>query len=330
MSDRAGDFGGKLRAARVRKGLSLREIANATKISISVLEALEHNDISRLPGGIFSRAFVRSYAVEVGLDPEEAIQDFIARFPVESVTAGHQASVPVEDVEALESDRRVARTILRIVGVSIPLAAALLYYGTSGLPSRSPGTEAVESAAPDSPAPSPQPPELSQPVDLARVRQPDTPAPATSSTASPSAASPSTASPPTASAPTATPSAATPLVARPPAAPAGPASTAGTEAAPAAVAAQETAASGLTVGLTARRPVWVFATLDGRKAIERLLRAGEQQTLDVHRELVLTAGDAAAISLTLNGAPARVLGKAGEVVTTRVGPSNYKEYLQTR
>lgn len=320
MSDRAGDFGGKLRAARVRKGLSLREIANATKISVSVLEALEHNDLSRLPGGIFSRAFVRSYAVEVGLDPEEAIQDFIAQFPVESVTAGHQASVPIEDVEALESDRRVARTVLRIVGVSIPLAAALLYYGTSGLPSRSPGTEAVAPAAADSPAPSPQPPELSQPVDLARVQQPDTPAPATSSTASPS----------TATLAAATPSAATPPVARPPAASAAPASTAGTEAAPAAVAAQHTAASGLTVGLTARRPVWVFATLDGQKAIERLLRAGEQQTLDVHRELVLTAGDAAAISLTLNGAPARVLGKAGEVVTTRVGPSNYKEYLQTR
>ena len=59
--DRAsGDFGSRLRAARERRGVSLRQIATATKISVSALEALERNDLSRLPGGIFSRAFVRS------------------------------------------------------------------------------------------------------------------------------------------------------------------------------------------------------------------------------------------------------------------------------
>ena len=71
----ATDFGSKLREARERRGISLRQIANATKISVRALEALERNDISRLPGGIFSRAFVRSYAVEVGLDAEATIQD---------------------------------------------------------------------------------------------------------------------------------------------------------------------------------------------------------------------------------------------------------------
>ena len=92
-----GDFGGKLRDARERRGISLRQIANATKISIAALEALERNDISRLPGGIFSRAFVRSYAVEVGLDPETTIQEFIAQFPNDSVTAGHPTSDRGED-----------------------------------------------------------------------------------------------------------------------------------------------------------------------------------------------------------------------------------------
>src|SRR5882672_6216272 len=98
----AGGFGSKLRDARERKGISLRQIANATKISVSALEALERNDISRLPGGIFSRAFVRSYAVEVGLEPEEAIQEFLAQFPHDSVTAGHSPSQQIEDNEALE------------------------------------------------------------------------------------------------------------------------------------------------------------------------------------------------------------------------------------
>ena len=59
------DFGDKLRQARERRGVSLCDIAAHTKFSIASLEALERNDTSRLPGGIFARAFVRSYAVEV-------------------------------------------------------------------------------------------------------------------------------------------------------------------------------------------------------------------------------------------------------------------------
>src|SRR5882672_377431 len=116
-----GDFGGKLRAARERRGVSLRQIANATKIAVSVLEALERNDISRLPGGIFGRAFVRSYAVEVGLDPEETIHDFISQFPHESVTAGHPTTTQVEDHDKVESDRRMASTFLRLIAVSVPI-----------------------------------------------------------------------------------------------------------------------------------------------------------------------------------------------------------------
>jgi cytoskeleton protein RodZ len=53
------DFGTYLREARERRGVSLGQIAAATKISLSTLEALERNDISRLPGG-FTRAFVRA------------------------------------------------------------------------------------------------------------------------------------------------------------------------------------------------------------------------------------------------------------------------------
>src|ERR671930_1342365 len=90
------DFGGTLREARERRGISLRQIANATKISVSVLESLERNDIARLPGGIFGRAFVRSYAVEVGLDPERTIQEFVAQFPLDSIVAGHPAAHQVE------------------------------------------------------------------------------------------------------------------------------------------------------------------------------------------------------------------------------------------
>src|SRR5438876_6766678 len=124
-----GDFGSRLREARERRGITLRQIANATKISVAVLEALERNDISRLPGGIFGRAFVRSYAVEVGLDPEAIIQDFMTQFPHDSVTQGHPTSEQNEDNEAVESDRRMAGTFLSLVGISIPIAGAVVYFG---------------------------------------------------------------------------------------------------------------------------------------------------------------------------------------------------------
>src|SRR5262245_743874 len=82
------DFGSRMRQVREQRGISLRQIAEATKISVSALEALERNDISRLPGGIFSRAFVRSYAAEIGVDPEQTVREFLSQFPHDSVTAG--------------------------------------------------------------------------------------------------------------------------------------------------------------------------------------------------------------------------------------------------
>jgi cytoskeletal protein RodZ len=118
-------FGTKLRGARERRGISLRTIANETRISVTVLEALERDDIARLPGGIFTRAFVRSYAAQVGLDPEETIRTFIAAFPHDSITAGHTPSEPVDD--SVESDRLAAKVFLRLVVFSLPVAATILY-----------------------------------------------------------------------------------------------------------------------------------------------------------------------------------------------------------
>jgi len=157
--DRSGvDLGSRLRAARERRGVSLRQIAGATKISVSALEALERNDLSRLPGGIFSRAFVRSYASEVGLDPDEAIQDFLAQFPHDVTATHHQPAEPVEDHDAVESDRRTASTFLRLTIISLPIAAAVMYFGIAGRPTpvAQPGTPTateVRSEAPPPPAP---------------------------------------------------------------------------------------------------------------------------------------------------------------------------------
>jgi cytoskeletal protein RodZ len=127
IADRSGpDFGTMMKRARETRGISLRQIADVTRISISALEALERNDISRLPGGLFSRAFVRSYATEVGLDPEQTVRDFIAQFPHDSVTAG-SPHVPHEDHEALESRRQVAQITVQLVAVAAGIIGIILY-----------------------------------------------------------------------------------------------------------------------------------------------------------------------------------------------------------
>ena len=92
------------------------------------LEALERSDLSRLPGGIFTRAFIRAYAQEVGLDPDRTIQDFIAELPPDAAT-GDRAFRGVEDGEKLESDRRAVATAMRLVLVSLPIIGLVVYYG---------------------------------------------------------------------------------------------------------------------------------------------------------------------------------------------------------
>lgn len=142
------DFGSRLRAAREGKGVSLRDIANRTKISVRVLEALERNEITRLPGGIFSRAFVRAYAAEAGLDPDSVVDDFVRSFPDESVTAGHSPSAGTDEHESIESERRMASATLTLILVSLPVAGVLLYFGfsqreSSAAPSRAATPSAV-------------------------------------------------------------------------------------------------------------------------------------------------------------------------------------------
>src|SRR5882762_4201299 len=69
-------IGEQLRLAREERGIGLREISTQTRISIRYLEAIETNDYKRLPGGIFNRSFVKSYARCVGFDEKQAIEGY--------------------------------------------------------------------------------------------------------------------------------------------------------------------------------------------------------------------------------------------------------------
>jgi hypothetical protein len=57
-----------LPALRQHKGISLREIADSTKISIRFLQAIEQGDFNQLPGGIYTTSYLRQYAREIGFE----------------------------------------------------------------------------------------------------------------------------------------------------------------------------------------------------------------------------------------------------------------------
>lgn len=142
------DFGSRLKAARQKSGVSLREIAASTKISVAALEALEREDYSRLPGGIFSRAFIRAYALQVGLDPEATVGEFVTelqRFERESkVTL--RIEVTPEDRAFLERQRRAQRWLkLAVIVVVLTIVAFAIWKTRSLWQSTSPRPAPVAS-----------------------------------------------------------------------------------------------------------------------------------------------------------------------------------------
>jgi transcriptional regulator with XRE-family HTH domain len=73
-------FGSRLRQERERRHVTLASIAADTKISLTLLQGLERDDVSRWPSGIFRRSFIRAYAQAVGLDADLVAREFHERF----------------------------------------------------------------------------------------------------------------------------------------------------------------------------------------------------------------------------------------------------------
>ena len=71
----------RLRRHRQRNRISLDELSTEIRVKKELLEALEENDLSDWPRGLYARAWIRGYATAVGLDPDEAVDEFCRLFP---------------------------------------------------------------------------------------------------------------------------------------------------------------------------------------------------------------------------------------------------------
>lgn len=206
-------FGDELRREREIRGISLKEIAEATKVSQRLLEAIENDDYRYLPAPVFTRGFVREYARYLGLDCDEMVSRYI-HFT-------HTLDVPAvtDQPEPLRSDRptgeipiprpyaRVDKRIWVFIVLLIVCIAALFgfrYWVARRDAAATPAAQPPRATAPQtqqqpqpaaqppaSPAPAPETPLSTEPQEpqdttampsvLAGASEYDVPAPATAS-----------------------------------------------------------------------------------------------------------------------------------------------------
>jgi cytoskeleton protein RodZ len=110
------ELGDLLRSEREKKGLSLEEVEEATRIRRRYLEALENGDAAHLPAPVYTQGFIRNYAIFLGLAPQEALALFRGAEPV---------SPPVAPLQGALRAANRPNWIL-VIGLLIGLAAVAL------------------------------------------------------------------------------------------------------------------------------------------------------------------------------------------------------------
>lgn len=81
MNEDRDAFALRLRGQREHRGVTLKAIAESTKIKESLLAALERGDLSQWPQGLFRRAYIRNYATAIGLPAQSVVDEFNRLFP---------------------------------------------------------------------------------------------------------------------------------------------------------------------------------------------------------------------------------------------------------
>ena len=141
--------GQKLRAAREMQGISLVDVSRNTKITVASLKCLEDENFSALPGGVYTRSFIKTYCVSLGLDPKEIGDEFSERYPDEVGREITFEDVNVAPVDEYHSEQAMARTVVLVAGLSIPCLAFVAYlsFADNPEPNEHIGTEESEAEA---------------------------------------------------------------------------------------------------------------------------------------------------------------------------------------
>jgi cytoskeleton protein RodZ len=305
-------IGEALRQERLRRNLELRQISDELKISSRMLAAIEAEQFERLPGGVFSRSFVRQYAQYLGLSAEE-VGAFVDRV-----------------LDPVPQDLRVVEPVRPPAAPARPPAT----------PARPPATPARQQAAPARPPAAPARPQATS-VQLPPVDNWPSAGGRSFSWRSPllslgmvvvamlgcagvyawwSHSRRSVAAPEPAAA------AGVPLrqaaVLPPPASPPAP-TPAPTPVSPAPQPEPNPDAP-VRVQLTAAEPVWMSVRSDGKYLFSGVLEANQTRVVGANATVLLLLGNAGGVSITLNGKPIGSVGPRGQIRTVQLTPGGFE------
>ena len=123
-------IGEELKREREFREISLRDISEATKINIRMLEAIEKDQFDYLPGGIFNRNFIRAYADFIGLDPEVIIRKYIVQTGSENDSKlPPSIVVPVPRIDSGSSNKLI---LWICIGVALVLIVLFVWWQFPG------------------------------------------------------------------------------------------------------------------------------------------------------------------------------------------------------
>jgi cytoskeleton protein RodZ len=285
-----GSFGEKLRREREMRKISLDEIATATKIGTRSLKALEDENFAILPGGIFHKGFVRSYARFLGLNEDDAVADYQAAVieqPVSVKTIAAQSAMAKASRLAAQQASESCNTagIVRAVGLFL-LAVAAAFGGYESV--RHGYLKALKR------------PSLHHQLKQ-QAQNPVTPA------LSPAEKPPQTTvavpAPQVAALPVATP----------------PVASSSIQSAP--VGAPATVPTEFTVSIKTSEESWLSVTADGRRAFQRLFAANEEQSVTAKSKIQIKIGNPNGTEISLNGKLLAISGSLAHPRTVTVDAS---------
>jgi cytoskeleton protein RodZ len=301
-------FGEHLRREREMRGVSLEEISAATKISVRFLQAIENEELSKLPGGIFTRSFVRTYARYLGLDEERVLADC-------QLAVQQKPEVDIRRITANRARPNSAGARTRIIGLL--MAGVLLAAGYALFRHSRRIMEQQRSSPivipPSTPAPGANPPSNAAPVQPTTAAPPESNLSPTATSASPGAGAATAHGIPQGGAPS-------------PGVQANTANPNATSEATSAVA----ASNELVLQVAATERAWVAVDADGKTVLQRVLNPNEVENVKGHDSFDVTVGNAQGVVLTLNGETLKPLGRRGEVKSIHLTREDLKSAAPER
>ena len=335
-----GEFGTRLREARESQQLTLAQVEEITRIRRVFLEALEEERFADLPGDVYARGFVRTYAKLLGLDSEELLNVYKAAVGSSSVSIPQVLDEPLLPRSAVNvrAGAFLGLMILVVLTMAAWYAYNRFYLGIDPWPVKvasatmtatstqavitQPPTHVVETDTPTRVTATATPPRVTRTVTVSpTVAEPtsseqETPVQPTNTVPTvqeATATSTMTTKAPETQTPTLTPMPS-------------PTSTLTETSSPtASPTPSPTEVQGIRVEAEVLAKTYVEVTSDGETVLARTLEKGEDQVWTAERELSILIGNAAGLTLTVNGVEIDPLGEEGEVTRVNYTLDNLPE-----